>query len=237
MLPPSSPYYISQYGCHWQRASPSTAPALAVCEVRVDGRGSSLPRGDGMTRRLTRSGAALQWRRARAPDDLRYRGSSRPGSGPNSAGAEVWNLECPLENKVPRASAGISARQALSFPRFRFTNRPGPGGQGQPQESRGSLPGTRTRRTAGRAPRPPGSEPNLSPGPAGGGASQPGLGIMMGHSPPRRPPSGLATSPRWHLNLGCLRLWPLVQQQHTEAAVGSFNRRGAHVSVACEIPS
>jgi hypothetical protein len=39
--------------------------------------------------RLTRSGAALLLRRARAPDDLRYRGSDRPGREPNSAGAEA----------------------------------------------------------------------------------------------------------------------------------------------------
>ena len=67
--------------------------------------------------RLTRSGAALLLRRARAPDDLRYRGSDRPGSEPNSAGAEVWNLECPLENKAPRAFGGISARR-FHFPGF-----------------------------------------------------------------------------------------------------------------------
>ena len=69
--------------------------------------------------RLTRSarGAALLLRRARAPDDLLYWDSDRPGSEPNSAGAEVWNLECPLENKVPRASGGISARR-FHFPGF-----------------------------------------------------------------------------------------------------------------------
>ncbi len=75
------------------------------------------------------------------------------------------------------------------------------------------------RRQGAAAPRLP--SPNLGPGPAGGGASQPGLGV--GHSPPRRPPSGLATSPRWHLNLGCWRL-ATSQQQHTEQRARDFGR-------------
>ncbi len=105
MLPLSSPYCISRYRC--QRASPSTAPALAVCELRVDGRGSSLPRGDRM--RLTRSGAALQSRRARAPDDLRYRGSSRSCSEPNSAraGAEVLDLWPPARRGPGNIGTGV----------------------------------------------------------------------------------------------------------------------------------
>ena len=150
--------------------------------------------------RLTRSGAALLLRRARAPDDLRYRGSDRPGSEPKSAGAEVWNLECTLENKAPRAFGGISARR-FHFPGFGSrTAREGNDNHG---EAEAQAPrDSEDRRLGAAAPRIP--SPSLGPGPAGGGASQPGLGV--GHSPPRRPPAGLATSPRWHLNLGCLRL-------------------------------
>ena len=124
--------------------------------------------------RLTRSGAALLLRRARAADDLRYRGSDRPGSEPNSAGAEVWNLECPLENKVPRASGGISARR-FHFPGFGSrTAREGNDNHG---EAEAQAP--RDLRTAGCqwASRAPGHESNLKPGPAGarGGEGPPSL--------------------------------------------------------------
>jgi hypothetical protein len=200
MLPPSSPYYISQYGCHWQRASPSTAPALAVCELRVDGRGSSLPRGERM--RLTRSGAALLLRRARAlifaTGDPIALAANRTRLVPRSG---TWNVRWKTRSPGPPVASvpgAFISPVSVHEPPGRATT--------TTERPRLKLPGTR--RTAGWAPRPPGPESELEPWPSRGRrrASQPGLGIMMGHSPPRRPPSGLATSPRWHLNLGCLRL-------------------------------
>ena len=174
--------------------------------------------------RLTslRSGAALQWRRARAPDDLRYRGSDRPGSEPNSAGAEVWNLECPLESKVPRASAGISARR-FHFPGFGSrTAREGNDNHG---EAEAQAPRDLEDRRQGAAPRPPGSRVRTY------ALAQPGAALPSLDSEwaTRRP---VARLPGWLLHRGgtstwAACAWPLVQQQHTEQRARDFGRRAS----------
>jgi hypothetical protein len=136
-------------------------------------------------------------------------------------------LECPLENKVPRASAGISARQALSFPRFRFTNRPG--GQRQPRRSRGSSSQGPGGPPAGRrGPQAPESEltPWPSRGRPGGGEGLPSLDSEWAT---RRP---VARLPGWLLHRGgtstwAACAWPLVQQQHTEQRARDFGRRAS----------
>jgi hypothetical protein len=214
MLPPSSPYYISQYGCHWQRASPSTAPALAVCELRVDGRGSSLPRGERM--RLTRSGAALQWRRARALifaiGDPIALAADRTRLVPRSG---TWNVRWKTRSPGPPVASvpgAFISPVSVHEPPGRATT--------TTEKPRLKLPGTW--RTAGRAPRPPGSRVRTY------ALAQPGAALPSLDSEwaTRRP---VARLPGWLLHRGgtstwAACAWPLVQQQHTEQRARDFSR-------------
>jgi hypothetical protein len=167
--------------------------------------------------RLTRSGAALQWGRARAPDDLRYRGSDRPGSEPNSAGAEVgtWNVRWKTRSPGPplaSAPGAFISPVSVHEPPGRATT--------TTEKPRLKLPGTR--RTAGWAPRPPGPEPELEPWPSLGRGRRFPLSLDSEWVTGRP----VARLPGWLLHRGGTSTWaacalPPAQQQHISSEPGT----------------
>ena len=120
-----------------------------------------LPRGERM--RLTRSGAALLLRRARA---LIF-ATGDPIALAGNRTRLVPRLECPLENKVPRASGGTASVPGAFISPVSVHEPPGRATT-TTEKPRLKLQGTR--RTAGRAPRPPlaGPESELEPWPSRG---------------------------------------------------------------------